>query len=85
MTQTDDNTLRNYLQLMSRYERLMEISRQLNSTLDVMNLLNKIIDAATELTRTEQASILLIDPTTLHSILESEHWGNGIGRCADGR
>lgn len=61
---SDENTLRNYLQLMSRYERLMEISRQLNSTLDVRTLLNQIIDAATELTRTEQASILLIDPNT---------------------
>lgn len=61
---SDENTLRNYLQLMSRYERLMEISRQLNSTLDVRNLLNQIIDAATELTQTEQASILLIDPNS---------------------
>ncbi len=61
---SDEQTIRNYLQLMSRYERLMEISRQLNSTLDVMSLLNQIIDAATELTNTEQASILLIDPGT---------------------
>lgn len=61
---SDENTIRNYLQLMSRYERLMEISRQLNSTLDVMTLLNQIIDAATELTNTEQASILLVDPTS---------------------
>lgn len=61
---SDDHAIRNYLQLMSRYERLMEISRQLNSTLDVMSLLNQIIDAATELTNTEQASILLIDPGT---------------------
>ena len=61
---SDEQTIRNYLQLMGRYERLMEISRQLNSTLDVMSLLNQIIDAATELTNTEQASILLIDPGT---------------------
>ncbi len=61
---SDENTIRNYLQLMSRYERLMEISRQLNSTLDVMTLLSQIISAATELTNTEQASILLIEPNT---------------------
>ncbi len=56
--------VRNYLQLMQRYERLMEISRQLNSTLDLGTLLNRIIKAASELTDTEAASILLIDQTT---------------------
>jgi signal transduction histidine kinase len=49
---------------MSRYERLMEISRQLNSTLDLGALLNRIVQAAVELTDTEEASILLLDPTT---------------------
>lgn len=53
-----------YLQLMARYERLMEITRQLNSTLDLSSLLLKIIDASMELTRTESASILLIDEAT---------------------
>jgi signal transduction histidine kinase len=53
-----------YRQLMARYERLMEISRQLNSTLDLGALLGRIIDAATELTNTEEASILLLDPAT---------------------
>ncbi len=57
-------TARNYMRLMSRYERLMQISRQLNSTLDLSQLLNRIIRAATELTDTEAASILLIDPST---------------------
>jgi signal transduction histidine kinase len=52
----------NYLRLMARYERLMEISQQLNSTLDLGTLLNKIIKAATELTDTETASIMLVDP-----------------------
>lgn len=55
---------KNYRQLMARYERLMEISRQLNSTLDLGALLGRIIDAATELTHTEEASILLLDPAT---------------------
>lgn len=53
-----------YLQQLARYERLMEISRQLTSTLDLNALLTQIIQAAIELTNTEAASILLIDPQT---------------------
>ncbi len=51
-------------ELLARYERLIEISQQLNSTLDPAALLHHIIAAATELTDTETASILLIDPTS---------------------
>ncbi len=50
--------------IIARYERLIEISQQLNSTLDLGSLLRKIISAAKELTRTEAASIMLIDPAT---------------------
>lgn len=53
-----------YEHLQRRYERLMETSRQLNSTLDLGALLRRIIDAARELTDTEEASILLVDPAT---------------------
>lgn len=60
----DHISLDSYRQLMARYERLMEISRQLNSTLDLGALLNRIVHAAVELTDTEEASILLLDPTT---------------------
>jgi signal transduction histidine kinase len=63
-TSSSDFQVSKYLQLMARYERLMEITRQLNSVLDLGSLLLKIIDASIELTRTEQSSILLIDPTT---------------------
>jgi signal transduction histidine kinase len=63
-TPIDEVAVKNYLQLMARYERLMEISQQLNSTLDLGTLLNRIIKAATELTDTEGASILLIDQAT---------------------
>jgi signal transduction histidine kinase len=42
----------------------MEITRQLNSVLDLHTLLGHIISASIELTRTEQSSILLIDPST---------------------
>ncbi len=48
----------------TRYQRLLEISQQLTSTLDLASLLRKIISAAKELTYTEAASILLIDPAT---------------------
>lgn len=61
---SDETAIRSYLQLLARYERLMEISRQLNSTLDLGTLLNRIIQAATELTDTEEASILLVDQRT---------------------
>ncbi|MBI5961743.1 MAG: GAF domain-containing sensor histidine kinase [Chloroflexi bacterium] len=61
----DENiSLEQYQRLMRRYERLMEISRQLNSMLDLGALLKRILEAAIELTETEQASILLIDPST---------------------
>ncbi|MBL8162817.1 MAG: GAF domain-containing sensor histidine kinase [Anaerolineae bacterium] len=50
--------------MLARYQRLIEISQQLNSTLDLQSLLKKIISAAKELTNTEAASILLIDAAT---------------------
>src|SRR5438270_2647740 len=61
---SNEVAIKNYLQLMARYERLMEISRQLTSILDLGTLLNRIIKAAVELTDTEDASILLIDQST---------------------
>lgn len=50
--------------LLAHYEHLIEISQQLNSTLDLRALLRKIIRAAEELTNTEASSILLLDPQT---------------------
>lgn len=52
--------------LLAHYEYLIEISQQLNSTLDLNTLLRKIISAAEKLTDTEASSILLIDPKTGH-------------------
>lgn len=60
--QGDDSKL--FAQLLARYERIVEIGQQLNSMLDHVSLLRRIIAAATELTETESASILLIDPAT---------------------
>ncbi|MFZ5915501.1 MAG: sensor histidine kinase [Chloroflexota bacterium] len=44
-----------------RLQRIIEISRVLNSRLELQPLLQDIIGAATELTATEAASVLLVD------------------------
>ena len=46
------------------YRRLIEISRDLASTLDLDVLLERIVEAAAEVTRSEAASILLYDNLT---------------------
>ncbi|MCC6804159.1 MAG: GAF domain-containing sensor histidine kinase [Anaerolineae bacterium] len=53
-----------FSQLLARYERIIEISQQLNTTRDHAALLKRIIDAAMELLDIEAASILLVDPST---------------------
>jgi len=45
----------------ARLERLIEMSRSLNSTLSLRPLLHRIVVAAQELTETEACSILLVD------------------------
>ncbi|HJW83609.1 MAG TPA: GAF domain-containing sensor histidine kinase, partial [Anaerolineae bacterium] len=49
---------------LARSEYVLEISRTLNSTLDLPSLLELIIGAAQKLTGTEASSILLTDPKT---------------------
>jgi signal transduction histidine kinase len=51
-------------ELLAHYERIIEISQQLNSTFDHRDLLQKIISAAKELTHSEASSIMLIDSFT---------------------
>jgi len=51
-------------QVIAHYQRLIEISQQLASTLDLGSLLKKIISAARELTDAEAASIMLIESAT---------------------
>lgn len=46
---------------LARLERIIEISRVLNSKLELQPLLQDIISAATELTGTEASSVLLVD------------------------
>lgn len=48
----------------ARLSRLMEVSLVLNSTLKLEPLLRQIMDAAAEITDSQTASILLIDPQT---------------------
>lgn len=50
--------------LLAHYERIIEISKQLNSTFDQRSLLQQIVAAASELIDTEAASIMLIDTMT---------------------
>lgn len=47
------------------YRRLIDIARDLASTLDLDILLNRIVSAASDLTETEAASILLYDDAAL--------------------
>ena len=48
---------------LERYKRLIEISRDLASTLELDLLLNRIIQAARDITDAQAASILLYDLT----------------------
>jgi GAF domain-containing protein len=50
--------------LIADYERILEIGRQINSTLEHRALLQQIISAVTEILDTEAASIMLLDPVT---------------------
>lgn len=47
--------------MLQRYERLLEISRDLASTLNLDSLLKRIVQAAADLSNAEAASILLYD------------------------
>jgi GAF domain-containing protein len=49
--------------IVDRYQRLIEISRDLASTLDLDTLLDRLVHAAAELIGAEAASILLYDET----------------------
>jgi signal transduction histidine kinase len=57
--------------LLERYQRLIEISRDLASTLDLDALLRRIVHAAADLSNAEQASILLYDQVKQELYFES--------------
>lgn len=58
---TGEERRHDYPLMLKRYERLLEVTRTLTSTLELPVLLRTIIEAAAELTETEAASILLFD------------------------
>ncbi len=64
MTSTPIQELESARTAMRNYERILDISRQLNSTLEHRPLLQQIVAAVTEIIDTEAASIMLIDPST---------------------
>ncbi|HPV07349.1 MAG TPA: GAF domain-containing sensor histidine kinase [Aggregatilineales bacterium] len=67
MLRDENSIIRRYVRTLALYERLMEISRTLNSTLNINTLLEQIVRAATDLIETEAASILLLNRSgTLH-------------------
>jgi signal transduction histidine kinase len=68
---SDDSAIRNYPGLLKRYARLLEITSQMASTLELGTLLQHISDAAKELTESQASSILLYDSTTNHLYFEA--------------
>jgi signal transduction histidine kinase len=59
-----DHPIQDYPRLLRRYVRLNELSSDLVSTLDIDILLDRIVEAARELTECEAVSLLLLDPQT---------------------
>jgi signal transduction histidine kinase len=55
------SAIRNYPLLLNRYARLVEVTTDLASRLDLDSLLQHVVDAAKELTECEAASVLLYD------------------------
>ncbi len=68
---SDTAAIRNYPRIYQRYERLLETSSDLASTLDLDSLLARIVQVAAELTEAEAASLLLYDVETQHLYFEA--------------
>jgi signal transduction histidine kinase len=64
-------TERPFRTLLNSYQRLIEISRDLASTLNLETLLNRIVQAAADLCSAEAASILLYDETNSQLYFEA--------------
>lgn len=67
----EQSAIRNYPQLVHKYERLLQVSQQLVSTFELQTLLDGIVTAVKELTEAEAASLLLFDPQTKHLYFEA--------------
>lgn len=83
-TPSEESAIRNYPQLLRRYARLLEVSSQLVSTLELQSLLDSIVAAAKELTQSESASLLLYDPQSKNLYFEAatDNLIQGLDRTA---
>jgi signal transduction histidine kinase len=70
--------------IVHRYARLLELSTSIASTLDIDILMQRIVDAARELTECEAASLLIYDPQDehLHFQAATDLLEEGLGRTA---
>jgi signal transduction histidine kinase len=70
-TAREESAIRNYPQLVRKYQRLLEVTQQLVSTFELQSLLDSIVQAAKELTESEASSLLLYDPQSNHLHFEA--------------
>jgi signal transduction histidine kinase len=79
-----EQPISDYPRLLRRYVRLNKLSSDLVSTLDIDILLQRIVDAACELTECEAASLLLQDPQSgdLKFEASTNLLVDGLGRTA---
>jgi signal transduction histidine kinase len=83
-SERENSAIRNYPLLVKRYARLLEVTSELVSMLDVDKLLQHIVDAAEELTDSEATSLLLYDLQSEHLYFAAatNELSDGIGRQA---
>jgi signal transduction histidine kinase len=76
------SAIRNYPLLLRRYARLVEVTSELASRLDLESLLQRIVAAAQELTDCEGASLLLYDTQSQQLYFEAatNELAGGVGR-----
>jgi signal transduction histidine kinase len=76
------SAIRNYPLLVRRYARLLEVTTDLASRLDLENLLQRIVEAAQELTDCEAASLLMYDAPSQQLYFEAatNELAAGVGR-----
>jgi signal transduction histidine kinase len=76
------SAIRNYPLLLRRYARLVEVTTDLASRLDLESLLQHVVDAAKELTECEAASLLMYDAQTQQLYFEAatNELAAGVGR-----
>ena len=70
--------------LIQRFARLLELSTEIASTLDIEILLNRIVEAARELTECEAVSLLMYDPQDrqLYFQAATDLLSEGLGKAA---